>query len=218
MRTYTAIIASFFIAVGAVAPISSRAAAISTDFVFGISPTPVAATAFDGSQSDFAAFFVSGSFSGFNPALGTLTAVDVNISTLYTLTEGSIAFPISSLVFKQTLNFPISNVRTLSTGANVFPATIPDFYFLPTITNPSALSDFLHPLVTQDVEVQLNENGLTVSLGTLAFDGTAHITYTYTAAVAETPLPTALPLFASGTGVFTFLGWRRKTKKPPRSA
>jgi hypothetical protein len=39
------------------------------------------------------------------------------------------------------------------------------------------------------------------------FDATFNIT-----AVATTPLPAALPLFATGLGVLGLLGWRRKRK------
>ena len=37
-------------------------------------------------------------------------------------------------------------------------------------------------------------------------------TYDFEAAAAATPLPAALPLFASGLGAMGFIGWRRKRK------
>ena len=42
-----------------------------------------------------------------------------------------------------------------------------------------------------------------------AFGNSTNLTFT---AIAETPLPAALPLFASGAGVLGFIGWRRKKK------
>jgi hypothetical protein len=38
------------------------------------------------------------------------------------------------------------------------------------------------------------------------------------AAVSQTPLPAALPLFATGAGVLGFFGWRRKKKAAPLAA
>jgi hypothetical protein len=35
---------------------------------------------------------------------------------------------------------------------------------------------------------------------------------TWTVTISETPLPAALPLFASGLGALGLLGWRRKRK------
>ena len=40
----------------------------------------------------------------------------------------------------------------------------------------------------------------------------ANTTYDFEAAAAATPLPAALPLFASGLGAMGFIGWRRKRK------
>jgi hypothetical protein len=45
------------------------------------------------------------------------------------------------------------------------------------------------------------------------YDPGAKFAWTRITAAAATPLPTALPLFASGLGVMGLLGWRRKRKK-----
>ena len=58
-----------------------------------------------------------------------------------------------------------------------------------------------------------------IFLGTLAGLGVTPGTYTYNLGVdsfviniGTTPVPAALPLFASGLGVLGLLGWRRKKK------
>jgi hypothetical protein len=41
---------------------------------------------------------------------------------------------------------------------------------------------------------------------------TSDVTFSAAYAVSATPLPAALPLFASGLGAMGLLGWRRKRK------
>ena len=48
-----------------------------------------------------------------------------------------------------------------------------------------------------------------------AFGNSTNLTFT---AIAETPLPAALPLFATGLGALGLLGWRRKKKAAARAA
>ena len=46
------------------------------------------------------------------------------------------------------------------------------------------------------------------------WSGSLDITYNFTpSTAAETPLPAALPLFATGLGALGLLGWRRKRKQ-----
>jgi hypothetical protein len=48
--------------------------------------------------------------------------------------------------------------------------------------------------------------------GTLVLDAWIANYYFLTGTVVETPLPAALPLFATGLGALGLLGWRRKRK------
>jgi len=56
-----------------------------------------------------------------------------------------------------------------------------------------------------------------VTNNTRVFTGTSG-TVTVAAAAAATPLPAALPLFATGLGALGLLGWRRKKKAVPLAA
>ena len=59
-----------------------------------------------------------------------------------------------------------------------------------------------------------------ISIGSIVFAATFHpfmiglddVSVTGDASTSATPIPAALPLFASGAGVFGFLSWRRKRK------
>jgi hypothetical protein len=56
--------------------------------------------------------------------------------------------------------------------------------------------------------IEASVTGLVIPLTVI---GDAQITYTYTP-VAATPLPAALPLFASALAAIGLVGWRRKRK------
>ena len=71
-------------------------------------------------------------------------------------------------------------------------------------TNPDYFSFYLPSDVTSGSWAINSTNGKTLSLGLL---------YGHTAAAGETPLPSALPLFATGLGALGLLGWRRKRKR-----
>jgi hypothetical protein len=64
--------------------------------------------------------------------------------------------------------------------------------------------DFSHDTASDFFSVNCEGAGCTPELS---------ITYDYTpAAVSQTPLPAALPLFSAGLGVLGLFGWRRKRK------
>jgi hypothetical protein len=78
---------------------------------------------------------------------------------------------------------------------------IVNFFFLPTVAGPFLEhSTFLFTQVDQFGNFPPEQHSASLNL-----TGTG-------VAVAETPLPAALPLFATGLGALGLLGWRRKRK------
>jgi probable HAF family extracellular repeat protein len=64
------------------------------------------------------------------------------------------------------------------------------------------------PGATSSTADGINDLGQIVGFYTDANDNTIG----FETQIAETPLPTALPLFATGFGAMGLLGWRRKRK------
>ena len=171
---------------------------------------------------------------GFNAALGTLNSV-----TLTTVTNGSLEFKdarsngnptdiINAILFMTAqspyggLNVGLpftftsnghgnlvvfdTGVQTGSSGpssyTNSTSSTFSPFY---------AATFYLPVLAYVDTTTGTNTSWLTNATSTFTYQET--VTYDYTpSAVSETPLPAALPLFATGLGALGLLGWRRKKK------
>ena len=146
-------------------------------------------------------------FNQFNPSLGTLTSVT---ATLGGEVDWQVNFlPISPIFDTLTVTFLTTGTNPNQTTDHVLsaPQTVP--------VTVNLTDTFSSPLTAYE---GTGKNFLTVEFDDLAplgnfinsTDGlSGSITYTYTPA---TPLPAALPLFASGIGGLGLLGWRRKRK------
>jgi hypothetical protein len=66
--------------------------------------------------------------------------------------------------------------------------------------------------ISTSTYVGKNFASLGVTPGTYTWTWGTAPDQSYTLAIGATPLPAALPIFASGLGVFGLLGWRRKRK------
>jgi hypothetical protein len=110
-----------------------------------------------------------------------------------------------------TEGFTFFTIYDASTDTVVFS----DEFLDPTSMDALILAGTLLPDTTYDYELDFSDrlndydskNGsFTVQGFDLRTDGS------FTTEGAETPLPAALPLFASGIGAMSLLGWRRKRK------
>jgi hypothetical protein len=64
----------------------------------------------------------------------------------------------------------------------------------------------------------IDPGGIGIALGFTGFESVTYLSGTQLIGTAETPLPAALPLFASGLGALGLLGWRRKRKGATKAA
>jgi hypothetical protein len=140
-------------------------------------------------------------FPQFNPSLGTLTSVDFSLSS-----------SISGAAFlsAEVATGGVLLVEQLNTG-NPTPF---DFTNQNGLFPPLGLTTaFYTGSGNIDVDLTLNSSG--AGPGGVAWSGSENFTgltlvYDYTP--AATPLPAALPLFATGIGALGLLGLRRKRK------
>jgi hypothetical protein len=138
------------------------------------------------------------SFPQFNPSLGTLTSVDFSLNS-------SLSGP--SLNFNAAL-FPAGLNAAPLLGFSVFSGPF-DFTDISGL-GMDATTGFYTGTSTIAVRAALNS-----SLGTTTWTGNGTgqgltLVYDYTPVV--TPLPAALPLFATSLGALGLLGWRRKRR------
>jgi len=161
-----------------------------------------------GSQSNSATV----DFNQFNTALGTLTDVQ------FTLTSG-IDDQISGQGFNPSISatVQIDSVQIGPTGSAAGNSTSV-FSFGPTeaALSPPALS-FYEGSSTFDVSLLLNvisSESVDAFVTWDFFEGedALALTYTYTPAISGTPLPAALPLFATGVAGLGFTTWRSRRK------
>ena len=146
-------------------------------------------------------------FNQFNTALGTLTDVQFTLNSL-----------ISVEIAAQGFNPSIAATVKID-GVQIGPTGTADpFTFGPTeaALSPPALS-FYEGSSTFDVSLLLNVNSSEsvdafVDWGFFVNEDALTLTYTYTPAISGTPLPAALPLFATSLGAMGLFGWRRKRK------
>ena len=146
-----------------------------------------------------AAFFAFGNpvnsdpFAQFHPALGTLTNI--------TLTVTGIGVSVGNLpdLFFVENHFGNTFFEIKPSG---------NLFFISqsgSINLPDVLADF-----TGAGQERIGvENSVMASIAFFSFPPSSFVTYEFTP-VAQTPLPTALPLFATGLGVLGLLGWRKR--------
>jgi hypothetical protein len=133
-------------------------------------------------------------FNGFDPALGTLTGVELSVVTFVSVPPGSSATT-SVQIFGNT--FPVN-----STNFNKFDVN--------GVSGSATLADYIGG--SFDAEAILTGgpgfvgwSGIATAIG----EGLT-VTYTYT---PTTPLPTTLPLFAGGLAALGFTTWRSRRKQ-----
>jgi len=179
-------------------------------------------------------------FAPFDPSLGTLTGVGLSLSSTLSVSRGPSSFEADvnapggghGIVGSSTSagSFDFSNVTALQdgltladfTGSGDFPVAltlIPQSFDSASITwngtppPPPPPPPLFNMTCGTDSEDNFSCPG--ASHAAAAPGGTGlTLTYDYTpvASLSQTPLPAALPLFASGLGALGLLGWRRKRK------
>jgi len=144
------------------------------------------------------------SFHTFNQALGTLTGVGYSINSSF-VSDSPLNYTASISTFGNELISPSSSGPNFSVAFN---------------DDANASLYIGNGITTFDVVFQLIDNSLD---GVVIWSGAGDtlpglmLAYDYTPFVTipppvTTPIPTALPLFASGAGLLGFLGRRRKRK------
>jgi hypothetical protein len=129
----------------------------------------------------------------FDPSLGTLTDVELVMTS-------QIVVPIGSLIAAFASAFPIilDGITTqVTTNFNVSDNNVFNGQFI-------GVGSFLATF-----DYFANCAG---SCGGDGWSGNLKITYTYDPPPSQVPLPAALPLFATGLGALGLLAWRRKRK------
>lgn len=117
--------------------------------------------------------------------------------------------PAGYVVYGETLPFNTMTAANVSISLNSFTVVndaITDAEFSAGVDQPFPGPDWLLMLETDNYydmgSIEVGKNGLQVQTFNAKF----------TLETATTPLPAALPLFASGFGALGLLGWRRKRK------
>jgi hypothetical protein len=145
-------------------------------------------------------------FNQFNTALGTLTDVQFTLTSIIDVEIAAQGFNPS---ISATVQIDSVQVGPTGTADGVFS-------FGPTeaALSPPALS-FYEGSGTFDVSLLLNVNSSESVDAFVTWDppvSALALTYTYTPAISGTPLPAALPLFATGLAGLGFTTWRSRRK------
>jgi len=147
-------------------------------------------------------------FNTFNPALGTLTDVEFSLSSNVQIFNLGPSNPF----FLGTVDASVGVYGLATLAGNTWnsvqsPWILPFNSSFTGVSNPSLpLSYYAQPGPYFELSLFLGDSD---QLTTPGWAGTLTLTYDYTPA---TPLPAALPLFATGLGGLGLLGWRRKRK------
>ena len=148
-------------------------------------------------------------FNQFNPSLGTLISAQLDLdSTIF-----GTFFPTTVITDTAKLTEPGGGSDTFT-----FPTTLSGTPFTQTSTSISpALGPFIG-LGSAFAILQLTSN-CEISCSGEGWSGSVNLTYTYDPASSTTPLPAALPLFASGAAGLGFVSWlKRKVRKAKKQA
>ena len=143
------------------------------------------------------------SFSGFNTALGTLKGVSFGLISNITNTLGFVSAAVdvnsaTELLLGSTSSVGAFNFGPVS-GLNSVDGATTTFYSSAFGVN-LVLTNCTSCEFSSSTWDPPSPDGLTV-------------TYTYTPAISATPLPAALPLFATGLAGLGFTAWRRRRKQ-----
>jgi hypothetical protein len=144
--------------------------------------------------------------SGNNGLVGPLIAPDV--AAIYTGALGQITLFVGPIIGPTTFGSGGVNAATGGTGDMV---GVNGYFKSPSIMLPfgyssdSALTDTANYALATFAS-------LGVTPGTYVWTWGTGADQSYTLIIGATPLPAALPLFATGLGVLGLLGWRRKRK------
>ena len=158
----------------------------------------------------------------YNPsAQGAITGITYNADFITLNATGSSYFPLVA----QNGNTYIENAHGFNASFNVWTnqnlaTDLTQFVLLQVTPGIDAFNiDFTkHPdfsatgsAITFGFEAVAGGAGVLTSITGVDNDP---ITVTFTPLVSQTPLPGALPLFATGLGALALLGWRRKRRTP----
>ena len=146
-------------------------------------------------------------FSGFNPALGTLTAVELSVVSNVVFQIGATSATTSVQIFGNT--FPTVPVSFSNPGAG-FAVDVNNFGPLNGVSGTATLADYIGG--SFDASLMLTGGPGSVGwFGDLPSLGEGlTVTYTYT---PTTPLPATLPLFVGGLAALGFTTWRSRRKQ-----
>jgi hypothetical protein len=174
---------------------------------FGLDLSPANATTYYVDDVSGSAF-VNGSITT-DGTIGNLATGNITAWNLTLYDGANTALLIGS---NSTVNFAGSPSLT-ATPSELdfdFSATSPPqnvFYFV----GNSLAAPFFSVQASVTVGSFTSQGGVSWNANVLS-DGSAQLFFSGVAPIAETPLPAALPLFATGLGALGLLGWRRKRK------
>jgi len=142
------------------------------------------------------------SYNLFDPSLGTLSSVTFDFAGQFSETNGvnfTANLDVNATILFAVIGTGNGSVQSVtSSGTASSAAVVAAFTGLGTFP-----ADFHYQSVC----------GAGIATCGTGWSGSLDITYNFTpSAAAETPLPAALPLFATGLGALGLLGWRRKRK------
>jgi hypothetical protein len=181
---------------------SAKAATLTEDYSFSTTLTPSTS----GSTSQFA---------DFNPSLGTLVSISTSLSGTANYT--GLGTPNDEGAYIQLETNPGMFTANCTAACAIFPTlgSNQPFTIALDLTSAAVLSAY-SGAGQQDFKV-LDAAGN--STDHLALTGSGTVTFNYTpTSVSATPLPAALPLYATGLGALALLRWRRKRKVQAASA
>jgi hypothetical protein len=144
-------------------------------------------------------------FAQFNPSLGTLTDAIFSLTSAVSAAAPGSVIPVAQL---GEVAVPSGDSANLATSGLEF-----DFTNISGIVSPVTTADFTGSGTIKALLTIFNDRGSVTATWTANQPGQGlTLTYDYTPATSATPLPAALPLFATGLGALGLLGWRRKRK------
>jgi hypothetical protein len=186
--------------------------------LFGATPESANATTIT-FTGEYTGTFTGGIVGGPSPIILLSSGNGTVATAAYNLTN--VSFSHNTSITSFTPPFPTQTIYngslTLSGGGNGIGGSYTGTFQLFADTSGGTIHLDLTDLIGSGVLAGYAGSGtadgtvaFTPILPPIGFDGTFDVTVNAT--LSNTPLPSALPLFASGLGVMGLLGWRRKRK------